>query len=56
MENNKHLTLILKVKDKNQYTQKYGKKLKKLIKKVDEFSNYDKDYDVISLKLMIFYH
>ena len=47
-DDNKYLTMIFTSKSQKMMLQEYGKKLKKLLMKVDEFSNYDKNYDVIS--------
>ena len=47
-ENNKYLTLIFKSqRQKIIYTEMW-EEIKKLINEVDQFSNYDKDYYVIS--------
>ena len=47
-ENNKYLTLILKSQRQKIIYTKIWEEIKKLINELDEFSNYDKDYDVIS--------
>ena len=49
-ENNKYLTLILKSQRQKIIYIKIWEEIKKLINEVDEFSNYDKDYDAISFE------
>ena len=49
-ENNKYLTLILKSQRQKIIYVKIWEEIKKLINEVDEFSNYDKDYDAISFE------
>ena len=47
-ENNKYLTLIFKSQIQKIIYTEIWEEIKKLINEVDEFSNYDKDYYVIS--------
>ena len=49
-ENNKYLKLILKSQRQKIIYVKIWEEIKKLINEVDEFSNYDKDYDAISFE------
>ena len=49
-ENNgsKYLTMIFKSKSQKMMYTRMWEEIKKVINEVDEFSNYDKNYDVIS--------
>ena len=46
--NNKYLTMIFKSKSQKMMYTRIWEEIKKVINEVDEFSNYDKNYDVIS--------
>ena len=45
---NKYLTMIFKSRSQKMMYTKIWEEIKKIINEVDEFSNYDKNYDVIS--------
>ena len=45
---NKYLTMIFKSKSQKMMYTRIWEEIKKVINEVDEFSNYDKNYDVIS--------
>ena len=47
-DDNKYLTMIFMSKSQKMMYTRTWKEIKKLINEVDEFSNYGKDYDVIS--------
>ena len=47
-DDNKHLTMIFTSKSQKMMYTRIWEEIKKLINEVDEFSNYDKIYDVIS--------
>ena len=46
--NNKYLTMIFKSKSQKMLYTRIWEEIKNVINEVDEFSNYDKNYDVIS--------
>ena len=46
--NNKYLTMIFKSKSQKMMYTRIWEEIKKNFNEVDEFSNYDKNYDVIS--------
>ena len=47
-DDNKYLTMIFTSKSQKMMYTRIWKEIKKVISEVDEFSNYDKSYDVIS--------
>ena len=47
-DDNKYLTMIFTSKSQKMMYTRIWEEIKKVITEVDEFSNYDKDYDVIS--------
>ena len=47
-DDNKYLTMIFTSKSQKMMYTRIWEEIKKVINEVDEFSNYDKDYDVIS--------
>ena len=47
-DDNKYLTMIFMSKSQKMMYMKKWEEIKKVINEVDEFSNYDKSYDVIS--------
>ena len=47
---NKYLTMIFKSKSQKMMYTRIWEEIKKLINELDEFSNYDKNYDVISFE------
>ena len=47
-DDNKYLTMIFTSKSQKMMYMRIWEEIKKVINEVDEFSNYDKNYDVIS--------
>ena len=47
-DDNKYLTTIFTSKSQKMMYTRLWEEINKVINEVDEFSNYDKDYDVIS--------
>ena len=47
-DDNKYLTMIFTSKSQKMMYTRIWEEIKKVINEVDEFSNYDKNYDVIS--------
>ena len=46
--NNKYLTMIFKSKSQKMMYARIWEEIKKVTNEIDEFSNYDKNYDIIS--------
>ena len=55
-DGNKYLTMIFTSKSQKMMYTRIWEEIKRVINEVDEFSNYDKNYDAISFDTMIFYH
>ena len=47
-DNNKYLTMIFTSKSQKMIYTRICEEIKKVVNEVDEFSNYDENYDVIS--------